>query len=48
VAVAELASGAAMSEMAIGLVVGAVIGYGIRAFMSHYRRAAAKRRLGVN
>jgi len=36
-----------MFDFALGLVVGACIGYGIRAFMSYYRHAATKRRLGI-
>ena len=35
-----------MSDLVFGLVVGACIGYGLRAFISHQRRIAAKRRVG--
>jgi hypothetical protein len=36
-----------MFDIAFGLVVGACLGYGARAYMSFYRRNAAKRRLGI-
>ena len=39
--------GLSMFDMAFGLVVGAFLGYGLRAYISYYRRNAAKRRLGV-
>jgi NhaP-type Na+/H+ or K+/H+ antiporter len=37
----------AMSELVIGLLVGSCIGYGFRALISHRRRVASKRRLGL-
>jgi hypothetical protein len=36
-----------MFDLAFGLVVGACIGYGVRAYISHYKRIAAKRRHGI-
>jgi len=36
-----------MFDQTLSLVIGGIIGYGIRACISHYRRAAAKRRLGI-
>ena len=37
-----------MFELIFGLMVGAGIGYGVRAFISHQRRLAVKRRLGAD
>jgi len=36
-----------MFDLVFGLVVGACIGYGVRAFISHRRHAASRRRLGL-
>jgi hypothetical protein len=40
--------GDAMFELTIGLAAGAVLGYGLRAFISYQRRATLKKRLGMN
>ncbi len=37
-----------MFELSFGLIVGAFMGYGMRAYLSYYRRTAAKRRFGVS
>ena len=36
-----------MFDLGFGLIVGACIGYGVRSFISHQRRVATKRRLGL-
>jgi hypothetical protein len=40
-------SGDAVFEFSFGLVVGGALGYGLRAYISYYRRAAARRRVGA-
>jgi hypothetical protein len=37
-----------MFELSFGLIVGACVGYGMRAYLSYYRRTAAKRHFGVS
>ena len=46
--IVRLLRGCDMFELAFGLVVGACLGYGVRSCLSHYRRIATRRRLGVN
>jgi hypothetical protein len=40
--------GEAMFDLAFALIVGACLGYGLRSFLSHQRRAALKKRLGMD
>ena len=40
-------AGSAMFDLVFGLVVGSCIGYGVRAFISRYRRVASRRRFGL-
>jgi NhaP-type Na+/H+ or K+/H+ antiporter len=37
-----------MFELTFGLVVGACVGYGVRAFISHCRHLSTRRRLGMS
>jgi hypothetical protein len=37
-----------MFEFVFGLIVGSLLGYGLRAFISHRRRIATKQRLGMS
>jgi hypothetical protein len=36
-----------MFELTFGFVVGTCVGYGVRAFISHYRHLSTRRRLGM-